>query len=136
MIAIGQPPAAFIHPVTVNPFSGDSPNPSAWTDLDLSSYIGVRASLVFLQVLNVEVVAAQAGYAFREKYIPVDREAKAANFPNDCGGTNCFNVASVTNDSQGYFLIQTDGNGVLQWYCDKADHETIINILCYIPIRG
>jgi len=133
---IGSPPPFFIHNYSIGDkiFEGDSPNPSAWTDLDVSGKCGARVALLFIQVINWEDAPdAPAAYAFRRAG-PV-RELRAEGFPTACDGvSNCY-VRARSVFGEGYVLVQTDNTGHIDWFCNVVDHHTIFGLAAWLPIK-
>jgi len=135
---IGSPSPFFIHPgpgIGDSIFNGDSPNPIAWTSLDISAKVGARQVLAFVSIYNREVAGGPAAYAFRLDPA-VNRDARAEGFPTTCGGTvNCY-LKNEAVDGISYVLIKTDTSGVFQWICDQVDHATIMGLEAWLPIKN
>lgn len=127
----------FIHPGSVlgdSIFDGDTPNPSAWTNLDISGKVGARAVLAFIRIYNREIAGGAAAYAFRRD-ASSNRETRAQGFPATCGGTLNCNLQNEAVDGSGCMLVLTDDAGVFQWRCDQVDHATIMGLDAWLPVK-
>jgi len=80
--------------------------PSTWTDLDLSSVVGVKQKMVMLKVSN-QAIDITSVYAFRPK-------SDTGEYYNSAGANNLTNIALTTNTSA-TTIVKTDTNGVIQW---------------------
>lgn len=101
-------------------FSGTSP--TAWTDLDLSSVIGVNPALALLEVGST---GGNLDAAFRPNG---DADAYATGSATGLGA-NCISVV------QNYYIIviiSTDNNGVIEWASQVARSGTTVKILAYV----
>lgn len=104
--------------------SGASPNPSAWTQIDMSAIVGNRRALCYL---SVACTGGSAAYAFREGNLAAD--ARPQNFPLDCGGCHSVNVKQ---DGYGYVMIMTNYDGQIDYFCSVAARETYIMLNGFI----
>ena len=104
-------------------FDGDSPNPSAWTLLDLSNKIGATYTVVILYIKTVGGGAAPAGYAVRAAG---SFEALPENFPSDAGGCHSCHIPGA--NGAGYVICDTNSQGQIDWYCTVVDNPTIIAV--------
>jgi len=92
----------------------DGTSPLVWTDLNLSSYVGAKKTLVLLKVW----VENNLSVAFRENGDTHDYSAGTAeNLP-------------MLADSGAYVLLLTDGGGVIEWWSDFGVH-TVITLKAY-----
>lgn len=106
---------------TTEVFSGNSPNPSAWTDLDISAVVGSNIALVLFKVYNNN--AAASIFLFR-----INGDAEPANTSTGP------NKTEVQGTSFGYALCATDSSGVVEWYMNRANEaNTTIDVVAYIP---
>lgn len=80
--------------------------PSTWTDLDLSSVVGVKQKMVMLKVSN-QATDITSVYAFRPK-------SDTGEYYNSAGANNLTNIALTANTSA-TTIVKTDTNGVIQW---------------------
>lgn len=133
---IGSPPPFFIHPGLIGDsiFNGDTPNPVAWINLDISAKVGARQVLAFLRIYNKEVAGGAAAYAFRRDAAS-NRDTRAEGFPATCGGTLNCSLKNEAVDGTSCALVITDDAGVFQWICDQVDHATIIGIDAWLPVK-
>ena len=106
-------------------FNGASPNPSAWTDLDLSAVIGPRSGLVLFEISAVGG-GGNAGYIFRETG---EGDATPLNFPLEAGG--CHSV-SIADEKFGYVMMHAY-QGHVDWYCTLVDTQTLIRVFGFLP---
>ena len=108
--------------VNTEVFSGNSPNPSAWTDLDLSAVVGARAALVMLRFYN-----ANAG----QSYV-VTRPNGETEASETSSGTEPFH--SYPKATEFTLLIAlTDAAGVIEWKYQRANEaNTTIDVIGYI----
>jgi len=136
--SIGSPPPFFIHPGAVigdSIFDGDTPNPAAWTNLDISAKVGARQVMAFISIFNREVAGGAVALAFRID-AAVNRETRAQGFPATCGGTVNSNLQNEAVDGLSYVLIKTDPSGVFQWRSDQVDHAIIMGLEAWLPIKN
>lgn len=107
------------HERFVSVFNGDSSNPLAWTELDLSAFVGNRCVLILLSIMNLEVgTPSDAGYAVRPFGLNTDLPA---NFPVDAGG--CYSC-HIETQKKSLVMTRTDDDGKIDWYCNLVDHWT------------
>lgn len=100
-------------------FSGNAP--ASFTDLDLSSYVGSNAALVYLKIHNTS--AGGKWYFFRK------------NGETDTMATDTYEHAGliyVVNGQFGYVVVITDSSGILEWHGDN--NATDIDLEAYIPL--
>jgi len=102
-------------------FNGTSPNPSAWTDLDLSAVVGVNTAFVLLRFYNADAAARYTGFR-------INGETEVSIF--DQGP---FSTEQIGATSFGYGLCLTDTNGVIEWYySDVGQAGVTIDVIAYI----
>ena len=92
-------------------YSGSSP--TSWTDLDLSSTIGAKCSLVMLRAEPQEATSAGKYVAFRRNGSTADYYAQTAG-----GVKRCIHYC-LSGISTG-FLVETDSAGKIEWKAGEA----------------
>lgn len=80
--------------------------PSTWTDLDLSSVVGVKQRMVMLKVSNAATDITSI-YAFRPK-------GDTGEYYNSAGANSVTNIALTTN-TNATTIVKTNTSGVIQW---------------------
>ncbi len=92
---------------TTQVFNGTSP--TSFTDLDLSSVVGVTSRIVLLVVTVSSTV-----------YINTKRKGTSYTYPS--GSTSSIGVSSgISNTNQSTnLLVRTDSSGVIQWSTNSA----------------
>lgn len=103
-------------------YNGNAPS-AAWTDLDLSSYIGSRRALVLLQIENNGGV--DTNYRFRMN------GSGAVQYPEANAAPGVFSCKCDTGAEHNYVWVITDANGVIEWDADAAS-STVVTLLAYI----
>jgi len=106
-------------------FLGNSPNPSAWTVLDLSPFVGSRYAFVVLRISSDAVGCA--GYAVKPAYEAQD--CLPNGFPANAGGCHAVDLAQ---NKPGYVCINTSEQGYIAWFCTVVNRQTLIRIGCFI----
>ena len=102
-------------------FNGTSPNPSAWTDLDLSAVVGVNTAFVILRFYNANAAARYTGFR-------MNGETEVSIF--DQGP---FSTEQIGGTSFGYGLCLTDTSGVIEWYYTEANQANVtIDVIAHI----
>lgn len=102
-------------------FSGTSPDPIAWTDLDLSGTIGTQATLVILKFFNP---------AGAKQWIAVKRNGDTDLFYTVDVGTTGGDLAS---EKSCILLVTTDATGKIEWKYEGAGQANItFDLLAYI----
>lgn len=99
-------------------FSGTAPG--SYTDLDLSSVVGVNPALVLLRVTITD--AGNESFAFRKNGETLSNYAIYSN-------GYIHNLAST---QFGYVWVVTDANGVIEWASGAGTHATTINVEAFI----
>lgn len=113
-------PGVLITVAETEVFSGSSPNPAAWTDLDLSAVVGARRADVLLKFFN-----NNAGVQIVQFRVNGDSEPASGMYD----APFCGRVPAATH---AYFHIRTDGNGICEWYfAAAAQAGTTIDIVGY-----
>uniref|UniRef100_A0A6M3K0A6 Putative structural protein n=1 Tax=viral metagenome TaxID=1070528 RepID=A0A6M3K0A6_9ZZZZ len=102
-------------------FASTSPDPSAWTDLDLSGTIGANSALV---LLKARCSVGQDSVAFR-KNGDTD-EFYQANFSLGVA------LGDVGATLYGAFLVATDATGVIEWKAQSGAGAYTIDVIAYI----
>ena len=104
-------------------FNGNSPNPSAWTDLDISAVVGANGAYGVGRI----TMGNGSHVGFRPngeaEFVTEAGESSPYHFECDQGTVQLFN-----------FL--TDSSGVIEWKYDIAAEAVIIDIIGYIPNKG
>ncbi len=101
-------------------FNGNSPNPFAWTDLDLSAVVGANHALVLLKFRNENGAAKNT--AFRPNG-DTDSSFRSIGCAAGNAGGNLF----------AHFIITTDAAGIVEWiYEQAAEAGTTIDVVAYI----
>ena len=85
--------------VNIEVFSGLSP--TAWTDLDLSQWVGTRKVLAYIKV---RAVATTSDVRFREKGETENMEYEGVHV-----------IGGLFEDFSGYVWVLTDTQGVVEW---------------------
>lgn len=104
-------------------FSGNGP--TSWSDLDLSSYVGLNRALVMLRV-KCSPSGTIGEVAFR---INGDTDDLGYIGNNWYGGGA--SAATLQSGRIAYLIIETDVNGIVEWYVGGA--ETTV---CYVWLVG
>ncbi len=106
---------------TVEVFNGASPNPIAWTDLDLNASVGPNA-LALVKVYNA--AGSARWFGFRRKG---ETEAPDMSAP---GMTSC----QLSGTKFGICIAPTDINGITQWEYTLVDQANItIDVIGKLP---
>lgn len=101
-------------------FSGASPNPEAWTDLDISAVVGPNPALVLLRFYN-----ANAGV----KECSMRRNGETEFSTRTRYG---YNSAYMGGTDFGLILCETDVAGILEWKYDQVDQANItIDVIAF-----
>ena len=104
-------------------FSGTSPNPSAWTDLDISAVVGSNVALVLLKILNPDGGAQAVGFRVNGD---ADESFDTANRGMSSNG-------DVGNGKYAYAVVATDSSGILEWRFEAVDIANItIDVVAFI----
>jgi len=99
-------------------FDGNTPNPAAYTDLDLSGVVGANAAVVLLKYVNL--TGANPSIWLRR-----NGDAGLTN------GSHCAASFPSPNYSARLF-IETDNNGVVEWRCSSVGLRIQFFIEAYI----
>jgi len=101
-------------------FNGNSPGVAAWTDLDLSSVVGVAQKAVMLRITS----GNGGSIGFRTNGDTTDYYETV--------GTNS-NVASVAPTTAIYdvAIVVTDSNGIIEWKSELLNQATVIVVIAY-----
>jgi len=92
----------------------DGAPPSVWTDFDLSSVVGKRHALVMLKIDNIS--SGTDNY-----YLRTNGETQhVAKTINEAGGNN---IVSNTAGNIANMVVETDANGIIEWYADSMPGE-------------
>ena len=103
----------------VNP----TPNPAAWTELDLSAYVGANRALVVLKALNNEA-AAKINFAVRPN-------GDASNFwAGSCN--DAAHKADILEQTAIIVVCETDAAGIIEWFAEDVGLDLDITLLGYI----
>lgn len=116
---IENPPVLVEFPGTIA-FDTNSPNPSAWTDLDLSAIIGTRVCICILR-LTYGVIAGSPIAKFRPNGDTVDR-------------SNAYKI-EVYQGAQnltGHIIVLSDAAGIVEWYVNSISVPTTITVEAFI----
>lgn len=89
--------------------------PAAFTDLDLSPYVGARRCLVYLRVLKTVHTAAA------DIYFRMNGETADPSFWDSISRTQLGDATSF-----GHVLVQTSTAGIVEWYSTVNDNMGII----------
>lgn len=102
-------------------FNGTSPNPAAWTDLDLSAVVGANHALVILRCYNAD--ASARSFAVRPK-----GETECSFNTSDA-----FYKSSPSASSYCELITYTDAAGIIQWWYAQVDVAGItIDVVAYL----
>jgi len=102
-------------------FSGNSPNPSAWTDLNINAVVGANVALVILAVKCADgsyLAVRQNGDT--DEYFRAHTAAFGAGFL--AGSTNVYAV----------LVVPTNASGVIEWKAQTVDSPVVINVIAYL----
>ena len=115
---------AYVHDGTLVIDGGASPtpDPSAWTDLDLSAYVGSNRAIVILKILNntanERTVAVRPNGDATEYY--------ETNISRGCAAADLgVNIASI-------LVCETDAAGIIEWWAEAKDLDIDFTLLGYI----
>lgn len=102
-------------------FNGTSP--TSWTDLDLSSTIGAKESLVLLKIAGIDT----KWFAFRKNgdtgnYGPANHQT-----PAGCA----YVMASIGTGYSYAVWVATDSNGIVEWITETAETYTV-SVIAYV----
>ena len=104
-------------------FNDDSPNPAAWTDLDLSAPVGSNVALVLLKVSQA------GGGAFSVRKNGDTDDFYHVSFDERAAGVALGRPVGTFINA---FLVATDATGKIEWKCESVGTATIITIIAYI----
>ena len=96
---------------------------NAWTDIDLSSYVGSNRALVYLKIQNTETVASQT-FAFREN-------GDACEFYDTAAG-HITMISAIDNSECGYTIVPTDSSGVIEYRSSIGNGDFKIWLVGYV----
>jgi len=102
----------------------DGTCPTAWTDLDLSSVVGLKDSLA---ILKVKIPVASEMVAFR-KNGDIDEHFDAGGY--DAGG--CAFVATRAGVIHFIVVVATDNVGKVEWRGTNAVANSTVDIIAYV----
>lgn len=97
--------------------------PVAWTNLNLSSYVGARRALVLLMIENNGAV--NTNYRFRMDGSSAQQNPTADTHPG------VFSCRCGTTTEHNYIWCLTHTNGYVEWDADQAS-STVVTLLAYI----
>lgn len=103
-----------------------SPNPSAWTDLDLSARVGTNISLVVLKIETQE-----AGGVVDVGVRPNGDTSEYAGDSEPAGASGGRLDSGVGKNEAMIVILETDANGIIEWYADQAALDIDITLLGY-----
>lgn len=87
---------------------------STWTDLDLSSVIGVTQKMVTLKIRATSATAS---------YVAMRRNGDTSEYySNSVTNGNCVKVDSNTDMAAAYITLPTDASGVVEYYSGRNDN--------------
>jgi len=89
--------------------------PTAWSDLDLSSYVGARRAFVLIKVKN------QGPYAQRYKFRPNGDTDDYTVASDQFQGTACI----IASGYSGWIFVTTDANGIVEWATNNGYDSTL-----------
>jgi len=104
-------------------YSGTAP--TSWTDLDLSSVVGSRRTLVILNVKNHDYNYDNAFY-FRW-------DGSTVNFSGDPDPYPAANKVKLQPQQYGFVIAITGTNGYVEWKADNA-YDARVSVLAYINL--
>lgn len=96
-------------------FNANSPNPAAWTDLDVSAVTGSNPSEVMVKFFHV---GPPGNIIFRK-----DGDVDSIQ-PFGCAG-----AAAVGNGNYAVFKVPTSDAGVIEWYFSQVGLACIIDVM-------
>lgn len=101
----------------------DGNSPTTWTDLDLSSVIGSKLSLVLLKVF----FGTPAACAFR-KNGDTDQQYNAteADAASGCG------LIDGSDSCHKVIAALTDAAGIVEWISEAARANTTVDVIAYV----
>ena len=104
-------------------FNGASPNPSAFTNLDLSGTVGANNALVVLRCYNPNAVA--------KVFIARPNGETEVSALSEL--SHAFDAAEVPGTDHMFILTWTDAAGIIEWYYESAgEANTTIDLVAYI----
>lgn len=105
-------------------FAANSPDPSAWADLDLSAVVGANACLVIIKVV---FTTTAADYTFSCRRNGDTDEAYVATI---VGGSA--SVGQISKNTYMTFLVPTDTSGIIEWRLEGVTQAMTIDVIAYI----
>ena len=110
--------------VNTEVFSGNSPNPIAWTDVDVSAVVGTKNALVVFRCYNPNGGVKYFGFRPNGEAEYSVLTVAMINFA--C----CFCPAPDV----GIALCHTDANGRVEWNYNQANQAGVtVDVIAYIP---
>lgn len=97
-------------------------SPIAYTDLDLSSYIGAKKSIVLVQIFNNSGDATALAVYFRQNGDTTNQGG---------GGANTILSTELPDQYACYLVCATDENGVLEWTTSAAK-DFYVHLIGYL----
>jgi len=106
-------------------FNGTSPNPTAWTDLDLSAIVGAKVTFCILKCYNADPAVA------RDFAIRTNGETEI-----DTNHTYGFDrIGGLLNVQHGLCAAFTDSAGIVEWSYNNVDQANItIDVVHWINL--
>ena len=95
----------------------DTPPPTSWTDLDLSSVVGKNRALVFMKV------KAGSGMWGNDFFIRIKGETEEVAENSAYAAFN--NIGSITLGHIGHFVMETDADGIIQWKAASGNKASV-----------
>lgn len=104
-------------------FNGNTPDPSAWTALDLSGTVGSNFALVILKVDgDIKTVAFRQNGEVDEFY----------NVTLNTYGSGLQLIRGWGSSAVETVLVPTDSSGVIEWKAENVATACVIDIIAYI----
>ena len=104
-------------------FAANSPNPAAWTDLDISAVVGSNVALVMFKVM-LTTSGGNKRFSMRK-----NGDTEISHLGN-IGVSGIFNPGS---GSFNYVICPTDASGIVEWYYENAADAVTIDVVAFIP---
>jgi len=95
---------------------------TSYTDLDLSSVIGVNQKMVMLKVN----MGTTGGY-----YSSFKMKGTSGTFPNTSNPVGTASLVLSNSGESGYVIVPTDTSGVVQWRINTGTPSYTINVVAY-----
>jgi len=103
-------------------YNGNGPGPSAWVDLDLSSYVGSKKALVWIRIKTSSQQFQTYHFAFRQN----GDTNEYYDSGTAAGGTQKVNKAK---DIARMVVCYTDSSGIIEWKGGGAAYNVVLDLV-------